>query len=117
MTASNKDWDPVDLAEAIATQRPLIDRVAGAMAAVAKRESAVAVWGVRGYGLAASGTGLPFVVRDPVRTIDAVDPQVDAPWIHVPGGWWGGVATQLAKAVAVDEESEVLVAALAAKRE
>ena len=112
MSASGRDWDPVDLAESISTQQPLIDRVAGALSAIVRRESAVAIWGVRGYGLAASATGHPFVVRDPVRTIDAVDPAVDAPWIHVPGGWWGGVEAHLAKAVATGTEPADLASAL-----
>jgi dienelactone hydrolase len=115
VTASGLDWDSVDLAESIATGQPLIDRVVGAMSAVAEREGAVAAWGARGYGLAAAGVGLPFVVRDPVRTIDAVDPLLDPPWIHVPGGWWGGVERLLALAEAAGPDRAALVESLGAK--
>ena len=112
MTASGVDWDPVDLAESIALGKPLIDRVAGALHTAAVREKAVGVWGSRGYGLAAAGVGLPFVVRDPLTTIHQVDPKTDAPWVHFPGAWWGGVGEILGKAVAVDHDRSVLAKAL-----
>ncbi len=101
ITGTDKDWDPLDLAEAIATGRPLADRVAGALRTAARREHAVGVWASRAYGLPAAGADLPFVVRDPVRTVDEVDPAQDAPWIHVPGAWWGGVQQILGQATLI----------------
>ena len=112
ITASGQSWDPVDLAESVTSGAPLIDRVAGALLTVAQREDAVAIWGNRAFGLAASGVGLPFVVRDPVRTVDQVDPATDPPWIHVPGAWWGAVEAQLAGALAVGPDPAELARAL-----
>ncbi len=113
LTATGTDWDPVELAEAIATGHPLADRVAGALRTAARQEGAVGVWGSRAYGLPAAGAGLPFVVRDPVRTVDTVDLANDPPWIHVPGAWWGGVEQILGQAVAAGPDRAVLAAALA----
>ncbi len=112
MTATGTDWDPLDLAEAIANRQPLADRVAGALRNAARREHAIGVWASRAYGLPAAGAGLPFVVRDPVRTVDAVDPAQDAPWIHVPGGWWGGVEEILGQALAAGSNRTALAGAL-----
>ena len=83
----------------IATGRPYVGRQAGALRAGARTSGAVAVWGVRAWGLPASAVGLPFVVRDPVRTLDDLDPTRDPAWVHVPGAWWGSVDSALSGAL------------------
>ncbi len=95
--------------EAIATQGPAyVNRLAGAVAEAAERVQARAVWGVRAWGLVAAGTGLPYVVRDPVLRLDQVDPQRDPAWIHVPGAWWGAVEAGLVGARAMGPDPVAL---------
>lgn len=91
---------------------PYVHQLSGALRAAGARVDAVAAWGVRGHGLVAAGTGLPYVVRDPVATLQAVDPSQDAPWIHVPGAWWGALSPVWEAAVATGSDAPALAQAL-----
>jgi len=80
--------DAIGVTEGIARGRPYADVLAGTIADAAKARKADGVYAVRGWGIPARGSGLPFVVRDPLTlaTIEESDPT----WIHVPGAWWSG---------------------------
>ena len=91
---------------------PYTHILSGALAAAAERVSAKAVYSVRGFGLVAAGTGLPYVVRSPVKTVTNVDVSLDANWIHVPGAWWGAVDPVWSGALATAESAEELVPVL-----
>ncbi len=93
---------------------PYTHVLSGALRAAADRVHAKAAYGVRGHGLVAAGTGLPYVVRSPVRTLAGVDPTQDPNWIHVPGAWWGALTPVWTDALAVDDDAEPLAATLAA---
>ena len=54
-----------------------------------------------GLGLVAAGTGLDYVVLDPIRTPADINPTTDPAWIHVPGAWWGALDPVWSKAVAI----------------
>jgi dienelactone hydrolase len=90
--------DEAGLGVAIVNRKPYADRYAGALRAAAEQHEAVGVYAVRGWGTAALGAGLPYVLRDPL-TLSTVDPARDPAWVHAPGVWWtpdvwgGAVAT------------------------
>ncbi len=99
---------------AIATGADPVAPVAQALGAAAARSGAQGVYAVRGWGLPAAALGLPYVVRSPLRAISAVDPAQDAPWVHVPGAWWGALDPVWDGARATGEAPAPLAAALAA---
>ena len=106
------DEDQSGQEEAIARQQPWADALGGSLAALAGQTGAEAVWGGRAWGLAASASGLPFVVRDPVLRLDQVDPEKDPAWIHVPGAWWGGAPSALAGALAQGDDRAALIGSI-----
>jgi len=91
---------------------PYTHVLSGALRAAADRVQAKAAYGVRGHGLVAAGTGLPYVVRSPVRTLGEVDPTQDPNWIHVPGAWWGALAPVWTGALAVADDADELAGTL-----
>ena len=98
---------------AIATgETPYTHVLSGALGAAAERVSAQAVYGVRAWGLVAAGTGLPYVVREPIQTPAVVDPSRDPAWLHVPGAWWGALEPVWAGAVASGDDPATLARAL-----
>ncbi|MEY3213608.1 MAG: hypothetical protein RIT28_4089 [Pseudomonadota bacterium] len=80
--------DEVDQEAGLITQRPYVDRFAGALLGAARRERAEALYVTRAWGVAAEGAGLPYVLREPLTRPQAVDPAQDPPWVHAPGWWW-----------------------------
>ena len=82
--------EEVGLAESIAVGGAYADRFAGALRDAVRDRSAVGVYAVRAWGLAAQGAGVPYVLRDPVRSLAEVDAARDPAWIHAPGVWWSG---------------------------
>jgi len=88
------------------------DRYAGAVRTAVDRTDAVAAWGVGGWSVAVAGAGVPHVLRGPPSRMADVDLARDPPWLHVPGLWWGGLPKLWAGALAVDDDPEVLVAAV-----
>lgn len=91
---------------------PYTHVLSGALAAAAERVSARAIYSVRGFGLVAAGTGLPYTVREAVRTPRDVDPARDAVWLHVPGAWWGALDPVWDAALAVDDSPVTVAGAL-----
>lgn len=93
--------DEAGLAQAIANGQAYADRYAGALRGAAEQHGAVGLYAVRGWGTAALGAGLPYVLRDPLTALDQVDPARDPAWVHAPGIWWnpgvwsGALATGL----------------------
>ncbi len=79
--------DEAGLASAIVKGQAYADRYAGALQAAAEQHQAIGVYAVRGWGTAALGSGLPYVLRDPL-TLATVDPERDPAWVHAPGVWW-----------------------------
>jgi len=92
---------------------PYTQVLSGALKAAADRVQAKAVYAVRGHGLVAAGTGLPYVVRDPIRSLSELDPTQDPNWVHVPGAWWGALDPVWAGALASGAEPAVLALRLA----
>lgn len=92
---------------------PYTHVLAGALAAAAERVAARGIYSVRGWGIVAAGTGLPYVVRGSIATPADIDPERDATWIHVPGAWWGALDPVWADAWAVHDAPEPLAHALA----
>ncbi len=104
--------DEIGVSESIATGRVYADRQAGALVSAARQVKAQAVYAVRAWGLPASAVGLPFVVRDPVLTLAAVDPARDPAWVHVPGIWWSDPPERYSGALATGDDPAALVSAL-----
>jgi len=105
--------DEAGLAQAIATGGAYVDRFAGAVATAVASRKAVGAWGVGAWGVAVASSGVPFVLRDPVRALDQVDPARDPVWVHVPGGWWGGLDALYGPALSVDSDPDALARVLA----
>lgn len=105
--------DATALADAIGGGKAAADRPAGATRRAVQRRGAVAVYAVRAWALPASTAGVPFVVRDPVSTLAALDPEHDPPWVHVPGAWWGAIDRALAPALLTSDDPELLATTLA----
>jgi hypothetical protein len=113
VTGDPEGWSSLDLEESISRQQPLANRYAGGMARAAAKTGAVAAWGTRAWGLAAAGAGVPFVVRDPIVTLADLRPDIDPPWVHVPGAWWGANTLVFDAALAAGDDPVALVGALA----
>ncbi len=105
--------DETGAAAAFGRGQVYADRFGGAVNAAARAKDAVGIYAVRSWGLAAAGASLPFVVRDPLRELDQVDPSLDPAWVHVPGAWWGSVESALNGAKITGEDPGSLAAALA----
>ena len=88
---------------------PYTHVLSGALAAAADRIHAEAIYAVRGHALVAAGTGLDYVVLDPIRTPAHIDPEQDPAWIHVPGAWWGALEPVWSNALALSNERAVAV--------
>lgn len=107
------DEDEAGQDEALARGEVYADRLAGTLQTAAARRGARGVWAARAWALPASGAGLPFVVQDPVSSLSFLDQNIDPPWIHVPGAWWGGMDGPLGRALARGEDPAELALALA----
>ena len=106
--------DAVGHDEAVGTAgTPYTHILSGALHAAADRVQAKAVFSVRGHGLVAAGTGLPYVVRDPIRGLAELDPNQDANWVHVPGAWWGALDPVWQGALATGDDPVELAGRLA----
>jgi dienelactone hydrolase len=81
-------FDEVDQEAGLITQRPYVDRFAGALLSAARRERAGALYVTRAWGVAAEGAGLPYALREPLTRPQDLDPTQDPPWVHAPGWWW-----------------------------
>ncbi len=103
--------DEAGLAQAIANKQAYADRYAGALRGAAEQHQAIGLYAVRGWGTAALGAGLPFVLRDPLTDPDQVDPEQDPPWVHAPGIWW--TEDVWSTALATGTDPNVLANALA----
>jgi len=103
--------DSVDEAAAIVEQRSPADRPAGAIAVAARRSNAVAVYAVGPYAVAAVASGVPAVVRDPVRDLSEVR-AADPIWVHFPGAWWGGTHALYSTARYAGTDREAAIAAI-----
>jgi dienelactone hydrolase len=110
-------YDALAFAESLGRGQVRVDALAGAVLAAGESRSAVGVWGRRAWGLVAGSTGMPFVVQDPIRTVEELDVTHDPPWIHVPGAWSGAIDTLMAGALAVGEDPEALVLAISASQD
>ncbi len=77
---------PVDLAESLIREQPALDGVAGALLKAHAKERPVAVYAVRGWGLAAERAGLAYLLRDPLVGVPDWR-EGDPAWIHGPGVW------------------------------
>jgi hypothetical protein len=53
------------------------------------------------------------VVRDPIVTLADLRPDIDPPWVHVPGAWWGANTLVFDAALAAGDDPVALVGALA----
>lgn len=94
--------------ESVGEGRALADSVYGGVAAAVRQRPPVAIIASRGWGLVAAGHGRPFVVTDPLTSLDQLKPS-DPPWVHVPGAWNGVAEARLASAAAVVEDwSEIM---------
>ncbi|MCK6523230.1 hypothetical protein L6R49_17580 [Myxococcota bacterium] len=106
--------DEVDQEAGLITQRPYVDRFAGALLSAARRERAVGLYVTRAWGVAAEGAGLPYVLREPLLRPQDVRPDQDPPWVHAPGWWWP--APTYPGALLTGDDPAALAAALAAPR-
>lgn len=88
------------------------DRFGGALRAAVRQRQLAGVYAVRAWGLVAGAGGVPFVVREPLVRLDQVRPELDPPWVHVPGAWWGAAEAALDGAIARGEEPAALATAL-----
>ena len=88
--ACRLDFSPGEtaLAASIATKSPLANKATGALLAAMSEVQAIGVFASRAWGVAAQGAGVPYVLEDPLRTFNDVDPKIDPAWVHVPGVWW-----------------------------
>ncbi len=77
---------PVDLAEALIREQPALDGVAGALLKAQAKERPLAIYAVRGWGLAAERAGLDYQLRDPLSGPPDWR-EGDPAWIHAPGVW------------------------------
>jgi dienelactone hydrolase len=109
-------YDALAFAESIGLGAVRVDALAGAVQAAADTRTVVAVWGHRSWGLVAGATGLPFVVEDPIRTIEELDHAKDPPWVHVPGAWSGAIDTLLSGALANSDDPQTLLKAISASQ-
>lgn len=82
--------DELGTTEGIVRGQPYVDQLAGSIADAVRARGAAGVYAVGAWGLPARGAGVPFVVRDPVRTLAEVDEARDPAWVHAPGIWWSG---------------------------
>jgi dienelactone hydrolase len=105
-------WNESAWTESIGSGTVRADAIAGAVRSMARRHDAVGIWAHRCWGIVASAAGLPFVVEDPVQTLADIDPAMDPGWVHVPGAWNGAVTNQLGSALAMGDDTSVLLAAL-----
>jgi dienelactone hydrolase len=103
---------------AVARGQALVEGAAGAVlqatSALADPEGEVplGVYAVGAWAPVTAAANLPAVLRDPARDPRALDPTRDPPWVHVPGGWWGGLDALYASALAVGDDPAALAAAL-----
>jgi len=111
-TPPGVQYDALALAKSIGNGTVRVDAIAGAVQAAAQVRGAVAVWGHRAWGLVAGSTGLPFVVEDPIRSLNDLDAERDPPWVHVPGAWQGSMDAVLSGALAVGSDANELVSAI-----
>jgi len=98
--------------ESIAHETVYADVLAGGLAAAARATGAVGVYAVGAWALPARTVDLPYVVRAPVPTPDALDVVRDPPWVHVPGAWSGVMAATLEGSVAQGDTPVGLATAL-----
>lgn len=106
--------DEVDQEAGLITQRPYVDRFAGALLSAARRERAEALYVTRAWGVAAEGAGLPYVLREPLTRPHELDPAQDPPWVHAPGWWWP--TPTYPGAILTGDDPAALVAALVTRR-
>ncbi len=102
--------DDLGTTEGIVRGKPYVDQLAGSIADAARARGADGVYAVGAWGLPARGAGVPFVVRDPIRTLAEVDEARDPAWIHAPGVWWSGDPVE--GAVVTGSDPAVLVGGL-----
>jgi len=115
--APGESYDALAFAESLGRGTVRVDALAGAVQSAAETRVVVGVWGHRAWGVVAGATGLPFVVEDPIRSIDALDGTRDPPWVHVPGAWSGAMDTVLSSALAAGDDPQALLAAISASQD
>ncbi len=98
--------------EAIALRTAAVDHTAQALGAAARRCQAQGIYAVRAWGVPSLPTGLPYIVREPVRSPQQLQTDSDPLWIHVPGAWWGALEPVWAGAVATGTDPTALAKAL-----
>lgn len=112
-TLSLLDEDESGQAAALASRDAWADHLAGTLRLAAQHRQAFGVYAVRAWEAPAFASALPYVVRDPVTTLDQLDVPRDPPWIHVPGAWWGGLERARAGAMAAGQDPMALAGVLA----
>jgi len=114
LTACALDLPPDETWElrALTSDHALVDRPAGALRAAAQGPGVLGIYAVGAWAVAAAASGAPLVLRDPLSALEQVDPNADPAWVHIPGGWWGGLEQLYAPALATGSDPALLIAAL-----
>jgi dienelactone hydrolase len=106
----DQTWEPRALTHGYA----LADRPAAALLAVSSSLGDAPIYAVGPWAIPAAASGVPWVGRAPLHSAQELDPATHPAWVHVPGGWWGGLETLYASALALGDEPEPLIEALPA---
>jgi hypothetical protein len=110
--ADRETWEPM----ALTSGHALADRPASALRDLSEELGGAPIYAVGPWAIPAAASGVPWVGRAPLRSVDELDPLEHPSWVHVPGGWWGGLEPLYQGALALDEATPPLVEALAAYR-
>ncbi len=103
-------WEP----QALTSGHALVDRPASALASLSAELGGAPIYAVGAWSVAAAASGVRWVGRAPPRSIGDIDPERDPAWVHLPGGWWGGLEPLYANAAATGDDPAALVEALTA---
>lgn len=106
----DETWEP----RALTHGHALVDRPAAALRGVSQDLGGAPIYAVGPWAIPAAASGAPWVGRAPLRSAAEVDPGAHPAWVHVPGGWWGGLDTLYGSALAIDAEPDALIGALGA---
>jgi dienelactone hydrolase len=108
----DETWEP----RAFTAGYALVDRPAAALRQLSAELGGAPIYGTGPWAIAAAASGAPWVGRTPLHSLDQVDPVAHPAWVHVPGGWWGGLEELYGHALAMGDDPNALIEALEAAR-
>jgi len=102
-------WEP----RAFTRGHALADRPASALRKLSDTLGGAPIYASGHWAIPAAGAGVTWVARAPLHDAAELDPSVHPTWVHVPGLWWGGLPALYGTALAIDDDPQVLIEALA----